>query len=190
MHPMNPPRQEGESTLGDPMIFTAYPDGLFDLGDRMVRCALGRAGVVTAAAKREGDGCSPAGVWPVRRLLYRPDRGPVPATRLPSEALSPSEGWCDESADAAYNRPVSLPYRASAEPLWREDGLYDLIVVLGHNDAPVIPGAGSAIFLHVAAPGYAPTEGCVALARGDLQLLLARAGVGDALAISLDPCRP
>ena len=168
------------------MIFTAYANGLFDFGDRATRCALGRGGVVGAGAKREGDGCSPAGVWPMRRLLYRPDRGPVAATRLPSGAIGPDDGWCDDPADGAYNRPVSLPHPASAEALWREDGLYDVIVVLGHNDAPVVPGAGSAIFLHVAAPGYAPTEGCVALARADLDVLLARAGPDDALAISFD----
>jgi L,D-peptidoglycan transpeptidase YkuD (ErfK/YbiS/YcfS/YnhG family) len=168
------------------MIFTVYANGVLDLGDRAVPCALGRAGVIAAGAKREGDGRSPAGVWPLRRLLYRPDRAPIPKTRLPSEAIGPHDGWCDDPGDGAYNRPVSLPCRASAEALWRKDGLYDLIVVLGHNDAPLVPGAGSAIFLHVAAPGYAPTEGCVALARADLEVLLARAGPDDALAISLD----
>ena len=168
------------------MIFTAYANGLLDFGDRAARCALGRAGVIAAGGKREGDGCSPAGGWPMRRLLYRRDRGPAPATRLPSVAIAPHDGWCDDPADDAYNRPVGLPYPASAEALWREDGLYDVIVVLGHNDAPVVPGAGSAIFLHVAAPGYAPTEGCVALARADLDVLLARAGPDDALAISFD----
>jgi L,D-peptidoglycan transpeptidase YkuD (ErfK/YbiS/YcfS/YnhG family) len=168
------------------MIFTAYANGVLDLGERRAPCALGRSGVVAGAAKREGDGCSPAGVWPMRRLLYRPDRGLAPATRLPAEAIGRGDGWCDDPADGAYNRPVRLPYPASAEALWREDSLYDLIVVLGHNDAPVAPGAGSAIFLHIAAPGYAPTDGCVALSRPDLQALLARAAPGDALAIRLD----
>jgi L,D-peptidoglycan transpeptidase YkuD (ErfK/YbiS/YcfS/YnhG family) len=172
------------------MIFTVYPDGVINLGDRLAPCALGRSGVVAAVAKREGDGCSPAGVWPIRRLLYRPDRGPLLTTRLPSCAIGPADGWCDDPADGAYNRPVSLPYPASAEALWREDGLYDLVVVLGHNDAPVVAGAGSAIFLHVAAPGGAPTEGCVALNRLDLEILLARIDVNDALAISLDHRRP
>ena len=168
------------------MIFTAYRHGIFDLGDRSAPCALGRGGVIATAAKREGDGCSPAGVWPIRRLLYRPDRGPVPATRLSSESIGPADGWCDDPRDVAYNRPVSLPYPGSTEALWRGDGLYDLILVLGHNDAPVVRGAGSAIFLHVAAPGYPPTEGCVALGRADLEALLARADRGDAVAISLD----
>ncbi len=168
------------------MTFIAYANGVLDLGERRAPCALGRCGVVAAAAKREGDGCSPAGVWPMRRLLYRPDRGPAPATRLPSVVIAPSDGWCDDPTDRAYNRAVSLPYPASAEALWREDSLYDLVVVLSHNDAPVVAGAGSAIFLHIAAPGYAPTEGCVALSRADLEAVLARAGPGDALAISPD----
>lgn len=165
------------------MIFTAHADGSLLIEARSVRCALGRAGVVSAAAKMEGDGASPAGVWPLRRVLYRPDRGGRPQTRLPVAPLAPHDGWCDTSDDAAYNRRVTLPHDARAERLWREDGLYDLMVVLGHNDAPVIPGAGSAIFLHLARPDYSPTEGCVGLARADLEALLALAEPGDALAI-------
>ncbi len=134
---------------------------------RRFRCAIGRGGVVRE--KREGDGGTPVGVWPMRRLLYRPDRldGP-PATGLPVRAIDPTDGWCDDPADPNYNRPVALPYPASHETLWREDHLYDLIVVLGHNDDPPVPGAGSAIFLHVAHPDYEPTAGCLALARDDL----------------------
>ena len=168
------------------MIFTAHADGVVEAGPRLSRCALGLNGVIASREKREGDGRSPAGIWPLRRVLYRPDRGPEPATRLPICPLGPGDGWCDDPADAAYNRPVTLPYPASAESLWREDGLYDLLVVLGHNDTPVRPGAGSAIFLHVATPDHAPTLGCVALARADLVALLAIAGPGDALAISAE----
>jgi L,D-peptidoglycan transpeptidase YkuD (ErfK/YbiS/YcfS/YnhG family) len=148
------------------------------------RAALGRGGVRPAADKREGDGASPAGVWPLRAVLYRPDKGAPPATALPVQPISPDDGWCDAPDDPQYNRPVSLPYPASAERLWREDGVYDLIVVLGHNDDPVVPGMGSAIFLHLARPGYPPTEGCVALARGDLEALLAMAQPGDLLEIT------
>ena len=169
------------------MIFTAYADGRLDLAGRTVRCALGASGVVAAGAKREGDGASPAGTWPLRLVLYRPDRGAAPATRLPTRALSPDDGWCEAPGDANYNRLVILPHGADAERLWRGDGLYDLIVVLGHNDAPVVPGAGSAIFLHLARPNFGPTRGCVALARPDLEALLALAAPGDALAISLGP---
>ncbi len=165
------------------MNFTAMSDGQFILPGRQVPCALGKGGVRPASEKREGDGASPLGIWPIRRLLYRPDREPRPPTRLPIQALTPSDGWCDAPSDPAYNHPVTLPYPASAETLWRDDHVYDFILVLGHNDAPVVPGMGSAIFLHLARPGYLPTEGCIALARPDLLDLLALAQSGDTVSI-------
>ena len=128
-------------------------------------CALGRAGIV--ADKREGDGGTPAGLLPLRRVLYRADRVERPPTALPLARLGRADGWCDDPADPAYNRLVGLPHRARCEALWRDDGLYDVVVVLGHNDDPVVSGRGSAIFMHVAGPGYGATEGCVALALGD-----------------------
>ena len=165
------------------MIFVARANGSFDLAGRGVRCALGRAGIVLAADKREGDGASPAGVWPLRRLLYRADRGGPPATALAAAPIAADDGWCDAPADPAYNRAVKLPYPASAEQMWREDEVYDLVVVLGHNDDPPVRGLGSAIFLHLAKPDYAPTHGCVAVARADLEALLAKAQPGDAVEI-------
>ncbi|HYD46280.1 MAG TPA: L,D-transpeptidase family protein [Phenylobacterium sp.] len=165
------------------MIFTAHADGRFDLAARRVRCALGRGGVKPAADKREGDGASPAGIWPMRRVLWRADRLARPATALPVAAIAQADGWCDAPGDASYNRPVRLPYPVSAERLWREDGVYDLLVVLGHNDDPPVAGLGSAIFLHLARPDYAPTAGCVALALDDLRQALALAEPGDAVEI-------
>jgi L,D-peptidoglycan transpeptidase YkuD (ErfK/YbiS/YcfS/YnhG family) len=166
------------------VIFTATADGFLDLGGRKVRCALGKTGVKPAADKREGDLASPAGVWPVRRVLYRPDKAPAPATALPTAALSPDDGWCDAPDDPAYNRPVKRPYPASAEAMWRDDHLYDLVVVLGHNDDPPVAPMGSCIFLHLARPGYLPTEGCVAVSRADMEALLAAAQPGDAVEIA------
>jgi L,D-peptidoglycan transpeptidase YkuD (ErfK/YbiS/YcfS/YnhG family) len=154
-------------------------DGRARWGGRVVHCALGHAGI--RAGKREGDGATPAGRFALRRLLYRPDRLERPATGLPLLPLSPRDGWCDAADDPLYNRPVRLPYPASHERLWLSEAIYDLIVVLGHNDDPVRPGAGSAVFLHVARPDFAPTAGCVALARADLLALLATAGPGDAV---------
>lgn len=151
--------------------------------DCRVRCALGRSGITTG--KREGDGATPAGRFPLREVFYRPDRlRPPPGCRLPVVAIDPGLGWCDDPADAAYNRPVRLPFAPSHEQLWRDDGLYDLLAVLGYNDDPVIPGRGSAIFLHVARPDFAPTEGCVALALADLIALLDRCRPGDVLSIA------
>lgn len=157
--------------------------GWVSAAGRRWRCALGRSGIVAAEAKREGDGGTPAARLPLRRVFFRPDRLAAPATGLPVQALAPDDGWCDAPDDPAYNRLVKHPYPASAERLWREDEVYDVIVELGWNDAPVEPGRGSAIFLHVARPDYRPTEGCVALALPDLLELLALCRPGDALAI-------
>ncbi len=139
--------------------------------------------MIPAADKREGDGASPIGRWPVRRVFYRPDRSAPPETGLPAIALRPDDGWNDDPAKAAYNRLVPLPCRGSHERLWRPDGLYDLIVELGYNDDPPLAGRGSAIFLHVARPGYRPTEGCVALADADLREVLKRLAGGSAISI-------
>jgi len=142
------------------------PDG------RPFRCALGRAGIVPAEAKREGDGATPAARLPLRRVLFRADRLAPPRCSVPLEPIAPDDGWCDDPGDPAYNRMVRLPHPARHERLWREDGLYDLVGVLGWNDVPTVPGRGSAIFLHVASPGLGPTEGCIALALPDLLAVL------------------
>ena len=159
------------------MDLTVSASGDARWGNLRVRCALGRGGL--SREKREGDGTTPVGAWPMRRLLYRADRVACPDTRMPVSEIGAADGWCDDPGDPVYNRPVALPYAGRHERLWRKDGLYDLLVVLGYNDDPVVPGRGSAIFLHVARPDYGPTEGCVALARADLERILAEARAGD-----------
>lgn len=161
---------------------TVSPQGWVDWGDGPVACALGHGGVRTD--KREGDGATPVGSFPLRRVLYRPDRVGRPATALDCAPIGADDGWCDDPADRLYNRPVTLPYPARAERMWREDGVYDVVVVLGHNDDPPVPGLGSAVFMHVARPGYTPTEGCVALALPDLLRLLEACGPGTRLVVT------
>lgn len=168
------------------MTATVDKNGLLTWNGAEFHAAIGKGGLIPANQKREGDGASPMGAWPLRRVLFRPDRLSAPATALPVAALDPDMGWCDDPKDPNYNRPVTHPYPASAERLWRDDELYDVIVVLGHNEDPVVPGAGSAIFLHCAKPGFPPTEGCIALKREDLLTLLASAQPGDMLTISGD----
>ena len=140
------------------------------------RAAIGRTGV--KIFKEEGDGATPEGILPLRRVLYRADRVPPPRCLVPVEPIAANDGWCDESGHRDYNKPVRLPFDARHEELWRRDGLYDVIGVLGWNDRPVEKGRGSAIFLHVAQRDYAPTEGCVALALPDLVRLLAEGLTG------------
>lgn len=164
------------------MDIAAWPPGHLQWQGKRVRCALGRGGV--RADKREGDGATPVGTFPLRRVLYRADRVAAPATALPVRALRPDDGWCDDPKDPAYNRPIKTPFAARHETLWRDDGLYDVIVELGFNDDPVKPGGGSAIFLHRAAPDYGLTEGCVALALDDLLALLQDCNVGARLTVA------
>jgi L,D-peptidoglycan transpeptidase YkuD (ErfK/YbiS/YcfS/YnhG family) len=147
------------------------PGGYLQLGGARYRCALGRGGV--CRDKREGDGATPIGSFPLRRLLYRADRIARPRSALATAAIHPNDGWCDDPARPEYNTFVTLPFNGRHEHLWRDDALYDIVGVIGYNDAPVVSGLGSAIFLHVASTDYAPTEGCVALALIDLQAVLA-----------------
>lgn len=148
-------------------------------------CATGKSGFTVD--KREGDGCTPLGIFPLRECWYRHDKLAAPKTLLPLQLINEEDGWCDEPSSPHYNRPVKLPYSLSHERLWREDDVYDIVVPLGYNDDPVIPGKGSAIFMHLArladtpsepdnSVHYEPTEGCIALARADMLELLAHCG--------------
>ena len=166
------------------MEILARPSGVLSWRERSVRCALGRGGV--RDDKREQDGATPAGVFALRRVIYRPDRVEAPATRLPVAPMTRLDGWCDDPADSRYNQMGHLPCEARHEVLWREDGVYDVLVVVGHNDQPVVAGRGSAIFLHVATSDFAPTEGCVAIALEDLLALLGECGPAARLRVSPD----
>jgi len=146
------------------------PDGMLQFGRMLCRVAIGRAGVVQH--KQEGDGGTPAGILTLRKLLYRADRIARPRSKLPTEPIAPEDGWCDDPSHADYNRQIRLPHTGHHEELWRRDAVYDLVGVLGWNDRPVQRGRGSAIFIHVARPDFAPTEGCLALSLDDLAACL------------------
>jgi L,D-peptidoglycan transpeptidase YkuD (ErfK/YbiS/YcfS/YnhG family) len=145
------------------------------------RCAIGRGDI--ARKRCEGDGITPIGIFPIRRILYRPDRVEHPQTALPIAALQTDDGWSDAPGDPNYNRPIKLPYPKSAESMWRDDHLYDVVAILGFNDDPVVDGAGSAIFLHCARDDYGPTEGCVALKLPDLLNALSKLKPGAKLEV-------
>jgi L,D-peptidoglycan transpeptidase YkuD (ErfK/YbiS/YcfS/YnhG family) len=146
--------------------------GLLIAGNQAYPCALGRGGV--SAAKREGDGASPRAVLRPVRVFYRDDAGRRPVCRLPLDRIRADMGWVEDPRDRRYNRLVNLPYPAAHETMRREDNLYDIVVELDWNRRPAIRGRGSAIFMHLARPGFTPTQGCIGL-RGDvLRRLLPR----------------
>lgn len=165
-------------TTLDRIVVSALPGdpcrGRLEAGHRTIRCALGRGGI--GRRKREGDGITPAGTHALRRIWYRNDHRARPRTGLPVRRIDAADGWCDAPGDRNYNRHVRLPYAASHETMHRPDGLYDHVVEIGLNDAPRVQGGGSAIFLHVARPGFAPTEGCIAIAADEFRKLLPRIG--------------
>jgi L,D-peptidoglycan transpeptidase YkuD (ErfK/YbiS/YcfS/YnhG family) len=159
------------------------------------RCATGKGGF--SAGKKEGDGCTPIGTFPLRECWYRADRLQIPETKLPLRVIHENDGWCDDLKSPHYNCHIILAGEGDAknlpplawmdtplltsprkraegyERLFREDHVYDLIVPIGYNDEPVVPGRGSAIFMHLAHDDYRPTEGCIALAKQDFLAVLA-----------------
>ena len=154
-------------------------------GDRRWRCTVGEGGV--REDKVEGDAATPAGEYPLRRLYFRNDRLVLPKVRLPARPISEHDGWCDDPRSSTYNRLVHVPNDWSAEKMWREDGLYDLVVVVGYNDDPPEGEWGSAIFLHVAREDYAPTRGCVAFSLADLLELVPLLGPTTRLRVLATP---
>ena len=141
--------------------------GILSAGAMRLACALGRSG--TTIRKREGDGATPVATMALLSAWHRPGRMPLPNTRLMVRRTRDGvDGWCDAPTHAAYNRRVTLPFPASAESMARQDRLYDFVVVLDWNVRRRARGAGSAIFLHIARPGYPPTAGCVAVSPTDM----------------------
>lgn len=143
-------------------------------GDNIYRCAIGRSGVIEN--KIEGDGATPSGTYKLKTLYYREDKIPEPNISLPKVKITQDMGWCDDPKDPFYNQLIRLPYAASHEEMWREDDLYDLVIEMDHNSDPIIPGKGSAVFIHVASDDYASTAGCIALKKDDLIDLLQKLG--------------
>lgn len=154
----------------------------------VIACSIGKSGACSADSKREGDGCTPLGAWPIRGALLRRDRVHIESAPLiPWRWTREGDGWSDCIDDPAYNRPVLLPHPYSHERLQREDAAYDIVIVLGHNDTPPVPGMGSAIFWHIWVRGDegAPkaTEGCIAIAREAMDNILPRLEPGMTLEI-------
>ena len=148
--------------------------GWLRAGSLVVPVALGRGGI--RADKREGDGGTPHGRFRPLRLWWRADRLPRPASLLPARRIGRDDAWCEDPADRRYNRSFRRSANEPGDRLRRDDDLYDMVIEIDHNTRPRVAGRGSAVFIHVARPGFAPTAGCVALELNSLRRLLARVG--------------
>jgi L,D-peptidoglycan transpeptidase YkuD (ErfK/YbiS/YcfS/YnhG family) len=129
-----------------------------------------------AVLQAGGDGATPVGRWQLRRLFYRADRMVPPRSGLRPRMIRSFDGWCETVGDRNYNRLVRIPYATSHEFMQRQDGLYDVVVELSHNERPRVQGHGSAVFFHLRRPDGGPTAGCIAVSLKDMRKLLALCG--------------
>jgi L,D-peptidoglycan transpeptidase YkuD (ErfK/YbiS/YcfS/YnhG family) len=156
--------------------------GILSAGALQIPVSLGRGGI--RADKREGDGGTPRGTFRLIRLWWRKDRHPRPQTYLPVRAIGPEDAWIEDPADRRYNRHVRRKPGEAGDRLKRDDHLYDFIIELDHNTRPRVAQRGSAVFIHAARQGFAPTAGCVGLELKTLKRLLARLGPQTEIEIS------
>ncbi len=156
------------------LTVTTWPghkdQGLLRVGNRTLRCALGRSGI--GIKRGEGDGITPRGRFHLLSVMVRPERVSLRNAGIGLLSIAPGDGWCDAPGDRNYNQPVRLPYPASCENLARDDHLYDIAVIMDINITRRMTIGGSAIFFHLAHDDYRPTEGCIAISRHDMLWLL------------------
>jgi L,D-peptidoglycan transpeptidase YkuD (ErfK/YbiS/YcfS/YnhG family) len=136
------------------------------------RCALGKGGIKKKI--KEGDNITPKGIFSITRIFYRQDKIKKIITKVKKIKIKKNMGWCDDSQSPFYNKQVKLPNRFGYEKLYREDNLYDIILILNYNTKPIIKNKGSAIFVHVGNKFYKKTRGCVALKKDHLIKLISQ----------------
>jgi L,D-peptidoglycan transpeptidase YkuD (ErfK/YbiS/YcfS/YnhG family) len=143
-------------------------------------CSVGFNGFVEEDKKQEGDKKTPIGRFSFMYGYYRPDRTSKPNSPLPFYEITKDLCWCDDPKSPHYNQPFNLNDArrsniSSFEHMWRDDALYDIVVVVSHNQNPVIPFKGSAIFIHCTNgedTPYKPSLGCLKLKQPDLLKIL------------------
>ena len=133
------------------------------------KCSTGKRGL--KKSKKEGDKCTPIGLFSLGKIYYRPDRLDKPDTNLKIIPIKRNMGWCDDPKSKYYNREIRLPSKARYEKLYKKDNSYDLLLVINYNTTKTIPYKGSAIFLHLTS-NYKKTNGCIAVSRKDLYIIL------------------
>ena len=174
-----PPSRPKHTTVSSILVRAAPRDptrAIVQVGSLRFAAALGRSG--RSAIKREGDGATPIAPMALLYGFYRADRIARPATALSMTPIAPTMLWCDDPRDGCYNRPVGAPFAPSHEALARADNLYDICLVMDWNMSSRRRNGGSAIFFHLARPGYLPTEGCIAVRLADMRRLLRAIGPG------------
>ena len=135
-----------------------------------LRCSVGKRGI--SINKKEGDKKTPKGEFKLKYILYRKDRIFDLKTRLKKIVIKKRMGWCDDPNSNYYNKIINFPSKYSAEKLWKKENVYDIIIVIDYNLNPLIKNKGSAIFLHIAKRKYQPTNGCIAVSKKNIILMV------------------
>ena len=134
------------------------------------KCSIGKRGI--GYKKKEGDLITPKGRYRIKYILYRKDKVKRIQTKIKKVIIKKNMAWCDDPNSKRYNKLIKLPSSFSYEKLYRNDNVYDIILVLNYNMKPIIKHKGSAIFIHVSKSNYKKTEGCVALKKTHLLKIL------------------
>ena len=135
-----------------------------------IKCAIGKRGI--GHKKRECDKITPKGKFKIKTILYRKDRVSHFKSKITTLPITKVMGWCDDPKSKKYNKLIKLPFKGSAEKLYKEDNTYDIILVLNYNFNPIQKGKGSTIFLHVASKNYKSTLGCIAVSKFNLKKII------------------
>ncbi|MDC6483133.1 L,D-transpeptidase family protein [Candidatus Pelagibacter sp.] len=133
------------------------------------KCSIGKNG--KTSKKIEGDNKTPKGSYALGPLYYRKDRLPKPLTKLKVIEIKKNFGWCDDIKSKFYNRPIKINNKVSHEKLYRKDKKYDFLIPIKYNSIKPKKSKGSAIFLHLT-NNYKKTQGCIAIAKKDMLILL------------------
>ena len=147
-----------------------------------VKCAIGEKGI--GYKRKEGDLITPRGQFNIKYILYRRDRVKV-STKLRKKVIKKNMGWCDDPKSSHYNKLVKLPFNYNYEKLYKNENIYDIILVLNYNMNPVKKNKGSAIFIHVAKNNFKRTKGCVAIKKISLIKLIKKINPYTKVKISL-----
>ena len=140
--------------------------GYLKYNDIKFKCALGKSGI--GKKRIEGDNITPKGTFKIIKIYYRKDRIKKINSVFKIIEIKKNMGWCDDPESKKYNQLIKLPSKYRHEKLFRNDRIYDLMIVLNYNMSPVIKNKGSAIFIHIAKNNYNKTKGCIALKKKDL----------------------
>ena len=133
------------------------------------KCSIGKNGL--RLNKKEGDSCTPKGLYSLKKIFYRADRVKNINTTIQKIKIKKQMGWCNDPLHKKYNSLINIKDKIKHEKMFRKDNKYDLLIIIDYNLKNPVPFKGSAIFIHLT-KNYKPTAGCIALRESDMQILI------------------